>query len=301
MDGCSCGGSIQFNTAAKDGRIDALVPRWAWYDLAYSNAPNGVLKSGWAGSLFVSERNDGNLSREFVRLSGPALQSGQPSEELLQYYRERSPVSKLEEITTPTLVVSGWHDRLFWPNEALLNWDGVAGNDVDARLLMYDGGHDFEGAPSTETQTTHIVESVLAWLDTHFRDGDGASDLPTVSTYRAATDSFEASESFPPEGFETETVSLAETTDTSYWMLSNGNGYGARTVSFELPVGPDGDVAGVPRLTLPLTPASEGVLVFVGLEREDANGNRTLLIDQVAAGNLRGAGALELDLVAVKT
>lgn len=300
MDGFSYGGGIQLNTAAVDDRIDALIPRWAWHDLAYSNAPNGVLKSGWAGPLFVSGRRNGTLSPGFLELAGPALQSGEPSEELLAYYRERSPVSKMGDITTPTLTVSGWHDRLFWPNEALLNWSGIADNDVDSRLLMYDGGHDFEGAPETEVQSEYISESVLAWLDTYLRDGDGASDLPTVSAYRAATDSFEAAETFPPEGYGTETFALGDAVDASYFMLGNGTGFGAETLSFEFPVETVTEVMGVPQLSITATPAGGNANVFAGLERVDADGNGTLLKDQVAAQDVE-EGPLELDLVAVET
>lgn len=301
MDGFSYGAGIQLNTAAVDDRLDALIPRWAWHDLAYSNAPNGVLKSGWAGPLFVSGRQNGDLAPEFLQLAGPALQSGDPSEELLAYYRERSPVSKMADITTPTLTISGWHDRLFWPNEALLNWEGIANNDVDSRLLMYDGGHDFEGAPSSEVQTTFIEESVLAWLDTYLRDGDGASDLATVSVYREATDSFESGESFPTEGFETETFTLGDVVDSPYFMLGNGTDHGATTLSFEFPVETTTEVMGVPRLTLPAQAAGGGGHVFAGLEKVDADGNATLLKDQVAAANVQNDGPVELDLVAVET
>jgi ABC-2 type transport system ATP-binding protein len=299
MDGFSYGAGIQLNTAAEDDRLDALIPRWAWHDLAYSNAPNGVLKSGWAGPLFVSGRQNGELSPGFLQLAGPALQSGEPSEELIAYYRERSPVSKMDDITTPTLSVSGWHDRLFWPNEALLNWEGIAGNDADSRLLLYDGGHDFEGAPSTEAQSRYISDSVLAWLDTHLRDGDGASDLPTVSAYRLATDSFESGESFPPGAFEPETFALADAVDAPAFMLSNGTDYGPPTLSFDFPVESETHLMGVPRLTLPVTPTGGEANVFAGLQRVDADGNATLLKDQVAAASVE-SGPLELDLVAVE-
>lgn len=301
MDGFSYGGGIQLNTAAEDDRIDALIPRWAWHDLAYSNAPNGVLKSGWAGPLFVSGRQNGDLAPEFLQLAGPALQSGEPSEELLAYYRERSPVSKMDEITTPTLTISGWHDRLFWVNEALLNWEGILNNDVDSRLLLYDGGHDFEGAPSSEIQTTYIEDSVLAWLATHLRDGDEARDLPTVSVYREASDSFESAETFPPGGFETTEFALGDTVESPFFMLGNGTDFADPTLSFEFPVGETTEVMGVPRLTLPISAAGGSANVFAGLERVDADGNATVLKDQVAAGRVTNDGPLELDLVAVET
>lgn len=301
MDGFSYGGGIQLNTAAEDDRIDALVPRWAWHDLAYSNAPNGVLKSGWAGPLFVSGRQNGDLDPQFLQLAGPALQSGQPSEELLAYYRERSPISKIGEIDTPTLTISGWHDRLFWVNEALLNWSGIRDNDVDSRLLLYDGGHDFEGAPSTPVQEEYIQESVLAWLDTHLRDGDGASDLPTVSVYREATDSFESAETFPPEGFEPETFALGEEVDSPYFMLGNGTRFAQPTLSFNFPVETATEVVGVPRLTLPTWGAGGQANVFAALEKVNDDGNATVLKDQVAAGTVQNEGPLQLDLVAVET
>ncbi|TSD14198.1 hypothetical protein DP107_08045 [Haloglomus irregulare] len=301
MDGFSYGAGIQLNTAAVDDRIDALVPRWAWHDLGYSNAPNGVLKSGWAGPLFVSGRENGSLSPEFLELAGPALRSGEPSEALLSYYRERSPVSKIDDITTPTLTISGWHDRLFWPNEALLNWAGIADNGVDSRLLLYDGGHDFEGAPSTPVQSSYISDAVLSWLDTYLRDGDDADDLARVSTYRAASDSFETGERFPPEGFERESFALGDAVDAPVFMLGNGTRYGAETLSFDFTVDTGTEIAGVPRLSLPVTAAGGDANVFAALQRVDADGNTTLLKDQVAAASPEGSETLELDLVAVET
>ena len=51
MDGPSYGGGIQFITAARDRRIDAITPTIAWNSLLTSLYKQSAVKLGWASAL----------------------------------------------------------------------------------------------------------------------------------------------------------------------------------------------------------------------------------------------------------
>ncbi|PSP43835.1 hypothetical protein BRC68_05145 [Halobacteriales archaeon QH_6_64_20] len=172
MDGYSYGAGIQLVTAIEDDRPDVLVPRWGWHDLRFSNDPNRVLKWAWFYGLYLSGMENGTLNEDFLALSEEAVESQNAGEDLREFWRSRSPVGQLGAIDVPTLLISGWDDRLFTPNEAFANYRGLADAGTEARLLMYDYGHDFvefsEEGP--ETQTEYADRAALAWMDDHLRD-----------------------------------------------------------------------------------------------------------------------------------
>jgi ABC-2 type transport system ATP-binding protein len=69
--GTSQGGGVALLAAENDDRIDAVVPIFAWSSLAEALEPGGVLKLGWASSLFAAGASEqrtadpcGNLTRQ---------------------------------------------------------------------------------------------------------------------------------------------------------------------------------------------------------------------------------------------
>src|SRR5436190_8519725 len=52
MSGGSYAGGIQWVTAARDHRIDAIAPEISWHNLLESLIPSGVVKTGWGVALF---------------------------------------------------------------------------------------------------------------------------------------------------------------------------------------------------------------------------------------------------------
>ncbi|MDY7081638.1 MAG: CocE/NonD family hydrolase, partial [Halobacteria archaeon] len=64
MDGVSYAGGIQLLTAARDQRLDAVVPRITWHTLKYSLGPNDAIKIGWLTLLFFSGGASSRLSGE---------------------------------------------------------------------------------------------------------------------------------------------------------------------------------------------------------------------------------------------
>lgn len=234
MDGESYAGGIQLETAIQDDRLDAIVPRWAWHDLVYSLEPNEVVKDGWGGLLFAygttSARGvtDGNYHPDTYDVQGlnPRLDKiiaestvGNdipPDDE--RWLRTRSPVGRLDRIDVPTLLVSGWIDELFTPHEAVANLHGLRAGGVDARLLLFDGGH---VASRKIVQTNaHTDAAALDWLDTHLV-GDGHSDRPTVEFYDEQTDRYRHAANVPRPGTDRVPVRLGAVSDGSWTPVVN--------------------------------------------------------------------------------
>jgi len=296
MDGYSYGAGIQLVTAIEDDRPDALVPRWGWHDLRFSNDPNRVLKWARFYGLYLSGMENGTLNEDFLALSEEAVESQNAGEDLREFWRSRSPVGQLGAIDVPTLLISGWDDRLFTPNEAFANYRGLADAGTEARLLMYDYGHDFvefsEEGP--ETQTEYADRAALAWMDDHLRD-EGGSDLAPVTLYRSQSGDFEEYDALPASA---DGRSLAAATDSGASRLRAG---GEDSVSFEFDVEDALDVVGTPRLWLDVTPTdSETPTLFGALADVGPDGEATLIKEQVAATRVEREGLLAFDLIGVE-
>ncbi|WP_254536521.1 CocE/NonD family hydrolase [Halomarina litorea] len=314
MDGYSYGAGIQLMTAIVDDRLDALVPRWGWHDLRFSNDPNRVLKWAWFYGLYQSGIANGEPNDRFLRLSEQAVEAREAPEELRAFWQSRSPVGQLGAIDTPTLLISGWEDRLFTANEAFANLQGLRDTGTDARLVMYDYGHDFvdSGGP-TETQTAYANDAALAWLDAHLKDGETgddegsgatAPDVPVASLYRSQADTFETYDALP--GGETALpLGSGASGGSSQVRLTGGSGNqnaSSGTATFDFRVDEAVDVVGTPRLWLSVTPTGgdPSPHLFGTLSHVTPDGEATILKDQVAATRVESAGLLAFDLVGVE-
>jgi len=184
MIGGSYAGGIQLNTAARDDRLDAIVPIIPWYDLAFSLEPNDVVKQGWGVLLYgvgitgtrgvtsgdgqpteedLRNGMDSNIHEAFVE--GNAFNGFDENTET--WYKERSPVSRMDEIAandTPCLTVIGWPDTLFVPNEGIWIHQGLAERGVDSRLVLYNSGHTFA---DSEGQSEATLRRGLSFVEEH--------------------------------------------------------------------------------------------------------------------------------------
>lgn len=317
MDGYSYAAGIQLRTAAADDRLDAIVPRWAWHDLRFSNDPNGVYKYPWnyalyVGGLFGSTYAPGvkdagadglpDFQPKFNALFEEAVSTGEASDALREFWATRSPGPRgeLEDIQTPTLLISGWHDRLFTPNEAFANYRGLRDSPGETRLLMYNGGHDLLGAPGDNdpAQLQFLTEAALSWFRQHLR-GEPVPEsqrLAPVTLYREATGTFESYEDLP-EG--TASRSLRDAAGKGTTTISTGDD-GPRATSFDFPVREELDLAGVGESSLRVTPAGGDVVLSAALAKVDAAGDQTILKNQVAVRQVDRPGVVRLDLIGVE-
>jgi predicted acyl esterase len=298
MDGYSYGAGIQLQSAVVEDRLDALVPRWGWHDLRFSNDPDRVLKWAWFYGLYLSGRENGTPDERFLELSERAVANREAPEALRRFWETRSPVGKLGCIETPTLLISGWEDRLFTPNEAFANYRGLRDTGTDARLLMYDFGHDFvdSGGP-TAAQTEFADGAALSWFDEHLR-GDDEADVAPVTLYRSQAGAFEEYEDLPSAGTP---VSLSTAARGEHTRIA-GDAHEGASFDFRAPEGLD--LVGTPRLWLDATPHDESGSspphLFGTLADVAPDGTTTLIKEQIAATRVESEGLFAFDLVGVE-
>jgi len=301
MDGGSYGGGIQFRTAAVDDRLDAIIPRITWYDLSYSLAPNGVLKWGWYYPL-VAAVEEREILPEHQEISNSIMADRDMGPEAREYYRTRSPIAYGDQVSTPTLIVHGWHDRLFVPNEAVANLRELP-DDVEASLILDNhSGHFFGEVDETdkqaETQNAFVAEAVLNWLDTHLKD-DGDHGLAPVNLYNGAENTFETAEQFPPADVTERTYRLGdERPQARHVQLHTEPDPDHEVVSFEVPVADASEILGTPQLSMRVVPTGETTRLVAGLEKV-SDGTTSLINEQITAVEVTDPTRVELELPAV--
>ncbi|WP_395365384.1 CocE/NonD family hydrolase [Streptomyces sp. YH02] len=217
MIGGSYGGAVQLAAASVDPRIDALVPLITWNDLAYSLAPNaadratpGVFKWQWANGFYLMGEGQPLLvpsldpSRinslrclhfvtdacDTVRLLNSGRYPRAETERMLAYARGVSPVSYVDRITAPTLIVQGQADTLFNLNEARATYDRLRERGVDTRMIWQSWGHSGGRQPGEldlgqgNLEGSYVGQRILGWFDRHLRKNPSADTGPAFAWYR---------------------------------------------------------------------------------------------------------------------
>ncbi|MFI9742316.1 CocE/NonD family hydrolase [Streptomyces sp. NPDC052494] len=217
MIGGSYGGAVQLAAASVDPRVDALVPLITWNDLAYSLAPNaadratpGVFKWQWANGFYLMGEGQPLLSPSLdpsrinslgclhfvtnacdtVRLLNSGRYPAAETEKMLAFARSVSPVSYLDRVKAPTLIVQGQSDSLFNLNEARATYDRLRQRGVDTRMIWQSWGHSGGQKPGEldlgqgNLETSYVGQRVLAWFDRHLRKDPAADTGPAFAWYR---------------------------------------------------------------------------------------------------------------------
>ncbi|MFD8975423.1 CocE/NonD family hydrolase [Streptomyces sp. NPDC059593] len=217
MIGGSYGGAVQLAAASVDPRIDALVPLITWNDLAYSLAPNaadratpGVFKWQWANGFYLMGEGQPLLSPSLdpsrinslgclhfvtnacdtVRLLNSGRYPAAETEKMLAFARSVSPVSYLDRVKAPTLIVQGQSDSLFNLNEARATYDRLRQRGVDTRMIWQSWGHSGGQKPGEldlgqgNLETSYVGQRVLGWFDRHLRKDPTAATGPAFAWYR---------------------------------------------------------------------------------------------------------------------
>ncbi len=312
MLGASYAGGIQLNAAAVDDRIDALVPVIPWHDLAFSLVPNGVPKLGWTSLLYgsgiaasrgLSGPDPENLRRgvspRLHELYAKTTARNRLPPEGESFLSVRSTVAKADRIDTPALVVQGWPDTLFTPNEGRRIVRDLRADGVDSRLVLFDGGHTLTETPAPEEQVAEIEAMAIEWFDRHLRDGD--ADIAPLTYWDVQNGEFREADGFPPsdatvveptladlEGEGTSVVANSGApTSTSHFSPENTDAAPVSVATFDLEVGSDLEVLGVPELSLSVTPLGARAFLF-GKAYHVADGEATLINNQVAPVAIEG-------------
>jgi ABC-2 type transport system ATP-binding protein len=144
MTGASYGGGIQLSAAGIDHRIDAIEPNMSWYSLMDSLYPNQVIKAGWGNLLCLAGQLAGagnyNPAPEEAKLCASA-QSGNVSQDEINFGIAASPSNVISQITTPTLLLGGTVDTLFPLNGDVQTYEALRAAGTPVKMIWYCGGH----------------------------------------------------------------------------------------------------------------------------------------------------------------
>ncbi|WP_127465426.1 CocE/NonD family hydrolase [Streptomyces sp. B27] len=224
MIGGSYGGAIQLATASVDPRLDALVPLITWNDLAYALAPNntgartgvtsdtpGVFKWQWTNGFYLIGEGQPLLNPsldpsrfnrldclhfaaqacETIRLLNSGRYPADKADAMLAYARGVSPVSYLDRVKAPTLVVQGQADSLFNLNEATATYETLKAQGTPAKMIWQSWGHSGGLVPGEldlsegNLESSYVGQRVLAWFDRYLRKKTDTDTGPEFAYYRS--------------------------------------------------------------------------------------------------------------------
>ncbi|MGW8884987.1 CocE/NonD family hydrolase [Streptomyces sp. NPDC055749] len=222
MIGGSYGGAVQMATAAVDHRVDALVPLVTWNDLGYALAPNntgarqgvssdtpGVFKWQWTNGFYLLGEGQTlinaslDLSRfgsltclhfaaracDTIRLLNSGRYPEDEADAMLAYARGVSPVSYLDRVKAPTLLVQGQADSLFNLNEATATYRTLKAQGTTTKMIWQSWGHSGGQVPGElnlgegNLETSYVGQRVLAWFDRYLQKKNTGTG-PAFAYYR---------------------------------------------------------------------------------------------------------------------
>ncbi|MGH2786903.1 MAG: alpha/beta fold hydrolase [Actinomycetota bacterium] len=189
--GGSNAAGVQFNTAAIDKRVDAIVPIISWGNLPRDLLPNGVVKQSWDELLYAGgavtatlEGADspagpqpGNYAPEIHIAHAQISSTGTISEDIRAWFAHKSTTVRSHRIEAPTLIIQGSIDTLFPLEDGFANYRKLVAAETPVKLMTYCGGHTLSGCPypggesgrpgSGDGAPLLWEERALAWLDRH--------------------------------------------------------------------------------------------------------------------------------------
>ncbi|MGH2774235.1 MAG: CocE/NonD family hydrolase [Actinomycetota bacterium] len=216
--GGSNAAGVQFNTAAVDKRVDALVPEISWGNLVRDLLPGDVLKQTWdlilygaggatAATLGIwspAGPQAGIFAQEIHEafVQGAAL--GELDDSLIEWFSKRSTTVRSHRVDAPTLIIQGSVDTLFPLNDGFENYRHLLRAGTPVKLITYCGGHtlgcEYPGGTSGDPKNVSEARSlpdqrILAWLDRHVRNKGVGTGAPVE--WQAQDGYYYESPSFP--------------------------------------------------------------------------------------------------------
>ncbi|MCW2921651.1 MAG: transporter ATP-binding protein [Thermoleophilia bacterium] len=201
--GTSHGGGTALLAAASDPRIDAVVPIFAWYDLADALEPAGVLKLRWGSELFAAGAGDrhrgdpcGNLVEAACAAWTETAQAGRLTPAARDLLDSRSVATAVERLHAPTLIVQGQMDSLFDLDQATRLAHALDAHRTPVRVEWVRGGHDL---PLDRRKRDHVHAAVLRWLERYLDKRGGVEVGPRFSVELGAGRGFAHAPTIPPK------------------------------------------------------------------------------------------------------
>jgi ABC-2 type transport system ATP-binding protein len=174
MVGGSYGGGVQLVTAARDHRVDAIVPTIAWNSLQSTLYKNQAVKTSWG--LLLTGILAGTLSRSnplIYQMAVTDALTGSLTQADRDFLAARGPDFLLKDITAPTLLIQGTVDTLFSLDEADANAEALIANGVPTKVLWFCGGHGLCANNLLDgSDGVMIAQRTLEWLDKYVKRED---------------------------------------------------------------------------------------------------------------------------------
>ncbi len=190
--GGSNAAGVQFNTAALDHRVDAIVPEISWGLLTEDLNPNTVYKQGWGELLYnfglVGAKQDGldspagpqtgDYAEEIHEGYRQTKASGRVDKDIGAWFRHKSTVVRSHKVDAPTLIIQGSVDTLFPLEDAFANYKNLVSAGTPVKLMAYCAGHtlgcnypgDASGYPKGADDKRPIFEDrIVAWLNRYVK------------------------------------------------------------------------------------------------------------------------------------
>ena len=140
MVGESYGGGIQFVSAARDCRIDAIAPTIAWHSLTTSLDKSGTPKAGWS-NILSKVAGTAHLNPIITAADAQQNSSGTVSPTAQAFFRSRGPAQVLSRVRVPTLILQGTVDNLFTLDEGIANYKALKAQGTRVSMAWFCGGH----------------------------------------------------------------------------------------------------------------------------------------------------------------
>jgi ABC-2 type transport system ATP-binding protein len=195
--GGSNAGGVQFNTAALDDRVDAIVPEISWGNLIHDLLPNGVVKNTWDLLLYGAGAaagaadgldspagpQTGIYAQQIHQAFVEGLATGDLSEQSREWFAFRSTTTRSRKVEAPTLIIQGTVDTLFAIEDAFENYLNLKDAGTPVKLITYCSGHTLgcsypggaSGYPDGADGRRPIYQArILSWLDHYVKGLDVA-------------------------------------------------------------------------------------------------------------------------------
>lgn len=310
--GGSNAGGVQFNTAALDDRLEAIVPEISWGDLLRDLLPNDVPKQTWDVALYGSGLATGTalglqspagrqtgayppqIHQAFVEAAG----TGTISQPIRDWFAFRSTTTRAADIRTPTLILQGTIDTLFPLEDGFDNYRSISGN-APVKLTAYCSGHSLDGCPYPGGAGSLPHDRIVAWLDRYVK-GLAVDTGPTIE-WQAQNGRYYGARRWPSPGTEWRRGSPMQTGLLAGPGPGGGDGPAdgnpaptaelGVTAARQPVIGPlrqTKSIVGVPRVRLNGTVTGLKGFVFLELVDVARDGSRTTIDDQVMPVSLGG-------------
>ncbi|MDQ4005551.1 MAG: CocE/NonD family hydrolase, partial [Actinomycetota bacterium] len=189
--GGSNAGGIQFNTAALDDRVEAIVPEISWGDLVQDLNPNGVVKQSWdtllygvgvasfpAGVGSPAGPQTGIYAQQIHQAFAESV-VGVLSDPIREWFAFRSTTARSADIETPTLIIQGSVDTLFPLEDMFRNYLNLRAAGTPVKAIAYCSGHTIGGCPypggasgypeGANDRPPIYQDRIVAWLDRYVK------------------------------------------------------------------------------------------------------------------------------------